>query len=66
MQRRYIRVKQINNYFILKEHLVGEWRKLHNEEVGGRTISKWLLKRYDGMVWIGLTGLRIGTSGGLL
>jgi hypothetical protein len=25
-----------------------------------------ILERYDGIVWIGLMGLRIGTSGGLL
>jgi hypothetical protein len=25
-----------------------------------------ILERYDGMVWIGLIWLRIGTSGGLL
>jgi hypothetical protein len=30
------------------------------------TILKWILERYDGMVWIGLIWLRIGTSGGLL
>jgi hypothetical protein len=32
----------------------------------GRTILKWILERQDGMVWIGLIWLRIGTSGGLL
>jgi hypothetical protein len=35
-------------------------------EVGGGTILKWILERYDGMVWIGLMWLRIGTSEGLL
>jgi hypothetical protein len=34
--------------------------------VGGLTILKWTLDREDGMVWIGLIWLRIGTSGGLL
>jgi hypothetical protein len=34
-------------------------------DVGGCAISKWILD-YNGMVWIGLTWLRIGTSGGLL
>jgi hypothetical protein len=34
--------------------------------VGGRTILKWILERKDGMEWIGLIWLRIGTSGGLL
>jgi hypothetical protein len=37
-----------------------------DQDVGGWTILKWILERYDGMVWIGLTGLSIGTSGGLL
>jgi hypothetical protein len=32
----------------------------------GWTILKWILERQDGMVWIGLVWLRIGTSGGLL
>jgi hypothetical protein len=35
-------------------------------DVGGWTIIKWILERYDWMVWIGLIWLRIGTSGGLL
>jgi hypothetical protein len=29
-------------------------------------LSKWILERYDGMVWIVLIWLRIGTSGGFL
>jgi hypothetical protein len=33
---------------------------------GGWTILKWILERQDGMEWIGLIWLRIGTSGGLL
>jgi hypothetical protein len=33
------------------------------QDVGGRTILKWILDR---MVWIGLMWLRVGTSGGLL
>jgi hypothetical protein len=36
------------------------------QDVGGWTILKWILERYDGMVWIGLIWLRIGISGGLL
>jgi hypothetical protein len=32
----------------------------------GRTILKWILEEYDGMIWNGLIWLRIGTSGGLL
>jgi hypothetical protein len=37
-----------------------------DQDVGGWTIVKWMLERYDGMVWIGSIWLRIGTSGGLL
>jgi hypothetical protein len=37
-----------------------------DQEVGGWIISKWILERQNGMVWIGLMWLRIGTSGGLL
>jgi hypothetical protein len=29
----------------------------------GRPILKWILEKGDGMVWIGLIWLRIGTSG---
>jgi hypothetical protein len=32
-----------------------------DQDVGG-----WMLKTYDGMVWIGLIWLRIGISGGVL
>jgi hypothetical protein len=40
--------------------------KPEDQGVGGWTIIKWMLERQDGMVWIGLTWLRIGTSGELL
>jgi hypothetical protein len=30
------------------------------------TILKWILEKWDGMVWIKLIRFRIGTSGGLL
>jgi hypothetical protein len=53
--------------------LIGYWWVSHRErdhwedqDVGGWTISKWILEREDGMVWTGLIGLKIGTSGGLL
>jgi hypothetical protein len=36
------------------------------QDVDGWTILKWILERYDGLVWIGSIWLRIGTSGGLL
>jgi hypothetical protein len=35
-------------------------------DVGGWTLLKWILERSDGMVWIGLIWLRIGTSRRLL
>jgi hypothetical protein len=34
-----------------------------DQDVGGWTILKWILERYDGMVRIGLIWLRIGTNG---
>jgi hypothetical protein len=37
-----------------------------DEDVGGWTILKWILKRKDGMGWIGSIWLRIETGGGLL
>jgi hypothetical protein len=30
--------------------------------IGGWSILKWILERLDGMVWIGLIWLRIGTG----
>jgi hypothetical protein len=52
---------------------IGYWWEIQKErdhwedqDVGGWTILKWMLERYDGMVGIGLIWLRIGTSGGLL
>jgi hypothetical protein len=46
---------------------VGETRNAYRDHwedqgVGGWTILKWFLERLDGMVWIGLIWLRIGTS----
>jgi hypothetical protein len=37
-----------------------------DQDVSGWTILKWILERYDGIVWIGYIWLRIGTSGRLL
>jgi hypothetical protein len=37
-----------------------------DQDVGGWTILKLILERWDGMVGIGSIWLRIGTSGGLL
>jgi hypothetical protein len=60
---------------------IGEWLQRRSSEnveantfgpaegtvdVGGWTISKWILERQDGIVWIGLIWLKIRTSGGLL
>jgi hypothetical protein len=33
---------------------------------GGWTILKWIIERYDGMVWTGSIWLRVETGGGLL
>jgi hypothetical protein len=32
-----------------------------DQDVGGWTILKWILEGQDGMVWIGLVWLRIGS-----
>jgi hypothetical protein len=37
-----------------------------DQDICGRTILKWILERYNGMVWIGLIWLRMGISVGLL
>jgi hypothetical protein len=48
------------------------WEILQNRDkyedlvVGGRIILKWILEKYDGVVWIEFIWLMIGTSGGLL
>jgi hypothetical protein len=35
-------------------------------DIGGRITLKWILAKYDGVVWTGLIWLRIETSGELL
>jgi hypothetical protein len=37
-----------------------------DQDISKWTILKWILERYDVMVWIGLIWLRIGTRGTLL
>jgi hypothetical protein len=36
------------------------------KDVGGWIILQWIFEGKDGVVWVGLIWLRIGTSGGLL
>jgi hypothetical protein len=52
---------------------IAYWLESHKErdhqedqDVGGLIISKWILERYDGLVWSALIWFRLGTSGGLL
>jgi hypothetical protein len=51
---------------------IGHWWEIQKEsdhwedqDVGGRTVLKWILERLDGMVWTGSIWVRIGTGGGL-
>jgi hypothetical protein len=53
--------------------LIGYWWESQEERdhwedknIGGWTILKLILERYDEMEWIEWIWLRIGTSGGLL
>jgi hypothetical protein len=43
-----------------------EGKRPLRREVGGWIILKWILERYDGMVWSNLMWPRIGTSRGFL
>jgi hypothetical protein len=52
---------------------IGYWRESQKErdhyedqDVGRWTILKWILERYDVMLWTGSIWLRIETSGRLL
>jgi hypothetical protein len=54
-----------NAYRILVGKPEGK-RSLGRQDVGGWTILKWILERYDGMVWTGSIWLRIGISRRLL
>jgi hypothetical protein len=49
-------------------HIGYWWERDHweGQDVGGWTILKWILGRYDWMVWIGLIWLRKGISGRFL
>jgi hypothetical protein len=39
---------------------------LENLSIGGKIILNWVIEKYDGVVWIALIWLRVGTSGRLL
>jgi hypothetical protein len=52
---------------------IGFWWEYQKERdnyedphVNVRMVLRWIVERWDGVVWTGLIRLRIGTSGGLL
>jgi hypothetical protein len=53
-------MEDIDGYIQKERH---HWE---HQDVGGWTILKLILERYDEMVWIGSIWLRIETNGGLL
>jgi hypothetical protein len=52
-------------YRVWREDLT-ERDHLQDLDIDGMIISKWMLKKWDGMSRTGLIWLRIGTGGGLL
>jgi hypothetical protein len=58
-------LEKLNAYRILVGKPKGK-RPLGRPRRKWGTILKWILERYDGMVWTGSIWLRIGTSGGPL
>jgi hypothetical protein len=52
---------------IIMEVIVGCWWENEKcQALAGWIILRWILERYDAVVWTGLFWLRIGTTGGLL
>jgi hypothetical protein len=43
-----------------------ERNHLEDSDVDGRIILRWIFRKWDVGVWIGLISLRIGTDGGQL
>jgi hypothetical protein len=62
-------VAQIGEKMNAYKILLGKSEKRHHREhkdIGGCTILKWILEKWDGIVWIRLIWLRIETSRRLL
>jgi hypothetical protein len=54
-------MREKGNFYII---LVGITEQTHLEDLStdGTTLLQWILKKHEGMVWTGLTYLRMGTK----
>jgi uncharacterized protein (UPF0128 family) len=62
---RVARTREIENtYRTLPENLKEERKHSEVLRIDGRIILKWILEKYSGKVWTGISWIRIGTSDG--